>query len=189
MADFSSGEEEEEGGEPGEVSDDLEILSPHRRRSASKRYSLDDLMGLVGKVAEQHHQTSKLVAASVALKSKRGERDDQPQESTNHSNVEDAVMIDENYHIKDDGQGVIDLKLRHRLRTPNADPDTWWTPATSTRISKPRLGLNAYTTHLALTKVSAITIRRMSDRGATLLVRHLLARNAGIEFSDDGAKR
>ena len=189
MADFSSGEEEEEGGEPGEISDDLEMPSPHRRRSASKRYSLDDLMGLVGKVAEQHHQTSKLVAASVALKSKRGDRDDQPQENTNHSNVEDAVMIDEDYHIKDDGQGVIDLKLRQMLRTPNADPDTWWTPATSTRISKPRLGLNAYTTHLALTKVSAITIRRMSDRGATLIVRHLLARNSGIEFSDDGAKR
>ena len=29
----------------------------------------------------------------------------------------------------------------------------------------------------------------MSDRGAIIRIPHLLARNAGVEFSDDNAKR
>ena len=43
--------------------------------------------------------------------------------------------------------------------------------------------------HLSLSRISAITIRRMSDRGALIQVKQLLPRNAGVEFADDGSKR
>ena len=102
---------------------------------------------------------------------------------------EEPVMIDEAYHIKDDGVAVIDLELRLRLTTPNVDPASYWTKAVSSRHSRPRKGNNLYLDHINQAQVAPLTIRRMSDRGAIMRIDHLLARNAGVEFSDDGAKR
>ena len=35
-------------------------------------------------------------------------------------------MIDEVYHLKDDGNSTIDLEFRLRLTTPNVDPASYW---------------------------------------------------------------
>ena len=102
---------------------------------------------------------------------------------------DEPVMIDEDYHIKDDGVSTIDLELRLRLTTPDVDPSSYWTKAVSSRHSKPRKGNNLYLDHLSQTQVAPLTIRRMSDRGAIIRIPHLLTRNAGVEFSDDNAKR
>ena len=102
---------------------------------------------------------------------------------------DEPVLIEEDYTIKDDGVTVIDMALRHRLATPNVDPAEYWTKAVATRHSKPRLGNNIYLDHISNSRVSALTVRRMSDRGAVLRVHHLLPRNAGIEFSDESSKR
>ena len=102
---------------------------------------------------------------------------------------DEPIMIDEAYHIKDDGVSTIDMELRLRLTTPNVDPSSYWTKAVSSRYSKPRKGNNLYLDHLSQAQVAPLTIRRMSDRGAIIRIPHLLARNAGVEFSDDNAKR
>ena len=118
------------------------------------------------------------------LKRREADRVDRTEE------VEDEpVMLDETYHLKDDGTNTIDLDLRLRLTTPNVDPASYWTKAVSSRYSRPRKGNNLYLDHLTQAQVAPLTIRRMSDRGAIIRIPHLLTRNAGVEFSDDGAKR
>ena len=103
---------------------------------------------------------------------------------------QEPIMIDEVYHLKDDGNSTIDLEFRLRLTTPNVDPASYWNKSVSgTRVSKPRKGNNLFTEHLHQAQVAPITIRRMSDRGAVIRVPHLLARNAGVEFSEEGSKR
>ena len=124
-----------------------------------------------------------LADAQKRGRSERGEDWPAPPED------EDPILIQESYDLKDDGNTVIDLAIRHRLATPNASPDTWWNKTTPTRHSKPRKGLNMYLDHISTAKVSALTIRRMSDRGAVITVRQLLPRNAGVEYADDGSKR
>ena len=72
--------------------------------------------------------------------------------------VEDEpIMIDEDYRLRDDGVTVIDMKLRHRLATPNVDPADYWNKNVSTRLSRPRLGNNIYIEHISQTQVSALT--------------------------------
>ena len=67
---------------------------------------------------------------------------------------DEPVLIDETYHLRDDGVSVIDLALRHRLATPNVDPAEYWTKAVPTRLSKPRLGNNIYLEHICNSQVS-----------------------------------
>ena len=103
---------------------------------------------------------------------------------------QEPIMIDECYHLKDDGNSIIDLDIRLRLTTPNVEPSSYWNKSVpGTRVSKPRKGNNLFTEHLHQAQVAPITIRRMSDRGAVIRVPHLLARNAGVEFSEEGSKR
>ena len=116
---------------------------------------MENLVQLVGVLASQSIQTNKMVA-TVAQKSKRGDRENVVAEVLQD---EEPIKISEDYRIEDDSHAVIDLALRHRLRAPNAAPEDWWTNATPTRISRPRLGLNMYLDHIALTRVSAMTIR------------------------------
>ena len=154
IPEFSS----EEDGEVEDIDDDDDSNAVNDQLRAlhnSKKVSMQDLIQLVGVLTSQSIETNKMVA-TVAQKSKRGDR---ASVATEVLQDEEPVKISEEYKIEDDSHSVIDLALRHRLRAPNSAPEDWWTNATSTRHSRPRLGLNMYLDHIALTRVSAITIR------------------------------
>ena len=144
---------------------------------------MDKLLKILEKNELSREEERKLMLSMMR------KRDTERLERTEETEQE-PIMLDEMYHIKDDGNSIIDLGLRLRLTTPNVDPASYWNKSVpGTRISKPRKGNNLYTDHIMQAQVAPLTIRRMSDRGAIVRVPHLLARNAGVEFSEEGSKR
>ena len=125
-----------------EIEDTPEKTPETASGSASASQVLSDNLDKLLLVMTENSITTCQVMKSLAEKranetpTAREEAEDEP------------VMIDEDYHIKDDGVSVIDMKLRHRLATPNVDPANYWTKAGYTRVSKPRLGNNIYTEHI-----------------------------------------
>ena len=116
--------------------------------------------------------------------SKKGEADleSEPEEE------ETAIHHNLNYKLDDDGQTVVDMKIRHMLVTPNAEPGTYWTPkkgGKELRKTVPVRGASLYMEHLMESRVSSITLREMHDSGKVLYPKHFLSRNSSIEFDDD----
>ena len=116
--------------------------------------------------------------------SRRGdsELDSEPEDE------EAAILHDLNYELKDDGQSTVDMKIRHMLVTPNADPGTYWSQKNGGRELRktvPVRGSSLYLEHLMESRVSSITLRTMHDAGKILQPKHFLSRNSSIEYDDD----
>ena len=100
----------------------------------------------------------------------------------------EPIHLKENYALDDNGTDKIDLRLRHRLVTPNGDPKSWWNKengALLCRITRPVRGASLHLEHLMVGRVSNLTLMRMSDSGKVMKLKYLLSKNAAIEFDDD----
>ena len=59
--------------------------------------------------------------------------------------LEDDILTDEMYHLRDNGADVVDMRIRHLLRTPNRPVSEWWKgKETPLRKSVPTRGSNLY---------------------------------------------
>lgn len=93
---------------------------------------------------------------------------------------QDHVMIDENYHIKDDGAETLDTMLRQRLRQPNADPVKWWKRGAFKQVDRPILGGVLYTKHIIGSNPAESTICKHYDVASHREIKNYLTRNSGV---------
>ena len=93
---------------------------------------------------------------------------------------EEAVMIDEMVHIRDDSVSTIDMQIRQRLKNPSSCPSEWWTPSVMEKKCRPVMGQNLYLAHLMPGRVNPLTIRKLHDRSVLVTVKSLSSLNSGV---------
>ena len=119
-------------------------------------------------------------------KNKKRARSSSESSSSDSDGTEEApVLTEKTWKLKDNGVDTLDMELRHLLRPPTTNPDTWWKPPFKSRVSRPIRGasLNMESV-LGHARVHDSTIRRCHDRTALINTKMLLARNADISIKD-----
>ena len=124
------------------------------------------------KKKEDRSELGELKREIQKLKSKKRKVSETDQEEEIEG---EPILLEETYQLLDNAVDKVDLKLRHRLLTPNGDPKTWWTRengAMECRITKPMRGASLHLEHLMLGRVSNLTLMRMEDSGKVSTAAH-----------------
>ena len=95
------------------------------------------------------------------------------------------VLTEKLWKLRDNGVDILDMDIRHLLRTPTSSPETWFKPPFRGRVSRPIRGANLNMEPcLGHARVHDTTIRRCHDRTALLTTRMLLSKNADVSLKD-----
>ena len=180
----SSSSEEEEDSEEGEaeaMASEVEDEEPKRKKKSKKRKrdsdSDSDVKAFIKGFAKMAKKSKK------SKKKKKRSRSSSSDSSA--SEEEELVLIDKKVHVKDNGVDVLDMDLRHSLRTPTGEPANWWRPPFKSRVSRPIRGAGlSMEAALGPARVNDATIRRAHDRASCLTTRMLLTRNADVSIKD-----
>ena len=180
----SSSSEEEAGSEEEEaeaMTSEAEEEEPKKRKKSKKRKkgsdSDSDMKAFIKGIAE--------IAKKSKKSKKKKKRSRSSSSDSSASEDEEVVLIDKKVHVKDNGVDVVDMDLRHSLRTPTGEPATWWRPPFKSRVSRPIRGAGlSMEAALGPARVNDATIRRAHDRASCLTTRMLLTRNADVSIKD-----
>ena len=93
---------------------------------------------------------------------------------------EEPVLTDEMIHVKDDGNTVIDMMIRQKLKNPNCEPHEWWIPSVMDKVTRPVIGMNTQLGHLMPGRVNPISIRKLHDRSVLVTAKALSTHNSGV---------
>ena len=132
-------------------------------------------------------QRAEILAMQARLK-KRRTNPDSVSDDEGESESEIPLMLEEEYSLRDDGQSVVDLRLRNRLRTPNIAPEKYWNRSNGSadiRVVLPLRGSSMYLSHLLPGRISSITLRWLHNSSKRLYSKHFLSKNASVEYDDD----
>ena len=124
--------------------------------------------------------------AKKSKKSKKKKKRSRSSSSDSSASEEDEVVLfDKKIHVKDNGVDVVNMELRHCLRTPSGEPATWWRPPFKSKVSRPIRGAGlSMEAAMGPARVNDATIRRAHDRASCLTTRMLLTRNADVSIKD-----
>ena len=180
----SSSSEEEEDSEEEEaeaMASEAEEEEPKKRKKSKKRKKDSD--------SDSDVKAFLKGFAKMAKKSKKSKKKKKRSRSSSSdssaSEDEEVVLIDKKVHIKDNGMDIVDMDLRHSLRTPAGEPATWWRPPFKSRVSRPIRGAGlSMEAAIGPARVNDATIRRAHDRASCLTTRMLLTRNADVSIKD-----
>ena len=180
----SSSSSEEEAGSEVEAeatASEAEEEEPKRQKKSKKRKKDSD--------SDSDMKALLKGLAKVAKKSKKSKKKKKRSRSSSSdssaSEDEEAVLIDKKVHVKDNGVDILDMDLRHSLRTPTGEPATWWRPPFKSRMSRPIRGAGlSMEAAIGPARVNDATIRRAHDRASCLTTRMLLTRNADVSIKD-----
>ena len=146
------------------------------------------------KGSESEDDASKLVSGLMSLvrrKKKKGKKSKKRSRSSSNSSSSDSdtdcspVMTEKLWKLRDNGVDVVDMDLRHLLRVPTSDPDTWFKPPFKSKVSRPIRGASLnMEPSLGHSRVHDTTVRRCHDRTALLTTKMLLGKNADISLKD-----
>ena len=92
---------------------------------------------------------------------------------------EEACLIDEMVHIKDNSCDIIDMGIRQRLKNPNGCPSDWWNSSVMEKRCRPIFGQSLYLTHLMPGRINPLTIRKVHDRSVLVTAKSLSLQNSG----------
>ena len=178
----SSGEEEDSEEEEAEaMTSEAEDEEPKRKKKSKKRKrdsdSDSDVKAFIKGFAKMAKKSKK--------NKKKKKRSRSSSSDSSASEEEELVLIDKKVHVKDNGVDVLDMDLRHSLRTPTGEPANWWRPPFKSRVSRPIRGAGlSMEAALGPARVNDATIRRAHDRASCLTTRMLLTRNADVSIKD-----
>ena len=135
---------------------------------------------LTSSLAKFIEHTGKLVEAlsNKDERSREGKR--RLKEEVNLYPQDPILLSDPAYKLEDDGQDVLDLALRQKLRPINACPKTYWTKGSFERVERPVRGAALFLSHLIPGYVNEATICKFHDRCAFLEIKNFLSKNAGV---------
>lgn len=132
-------------------------------------------------VAQARIQSQMLEQMALSLQPNTSGKDTEKRKNSDVNYVpQDHVMIDESYHIKDDGAETLDTLLRQRLRQPNADPSKWWRRGAFKQVDRPILGGVLYTKHIIACNPAESTICKHYDVASHREIKNYLTKNSGV---------
>ena len=179
----SSSSEEGEDSEDGDhVASESEEEEPKKKKKGKKRKKnagsdSDSDMKAFFKGLSKYAKKSK--------KSKKKKRSRSSSSDSSASEEEEVVLLDKKVHVRDNGVDVVNMDLRHSLRTPSSEPATWWRAPFKSRVSRPIRGAGlSMEAAMGPARVNDATIRRAHDRASCLTTRMLLTRNADVSIKD-----
>ena len=178
----SSSEEEEDSEETEAVASEAEEEEPKKKKKSKKRKKD------AGSDSDSDMKAFFKGFAKMAKKSKKSKKKKRSRSSSSDSSASDedeVVLFDKKLHVKDNGVDVVNMELRHCLRTPSSEPATWWRPPFKSKVSRPIRGAGlSMEAAMGPARVNDATIRRAHDRASCLTTRMLLTRNADVSIKD-----
>ena len=113
--------------------------------------------------------------APTTTSAKEPASEDKEEDEENH-------VFQQTVNVFDDGVMNLNLELRHALRVPNRDPEGWWAPPFSSRVSKPIRGHSLYLESCLgpSNRVNELVLRKLHDRSAPLVVKGLITKNSSF---------
>ena len=118
-------------------------------------------------------------------KSKKRSRSSSSSSSSDSEEDETTVLTEKTWKLRDNGDDILDMDIRHLLRTPTSSPDVWWRPPFKSRVSRPirGAGMNMESV-LGYARIHDTTIKRCHDRQSLITTKMLLSRNADVSIKD-----
>ena len=150
----------------------LSQTSHNKRLRPEEDTTTSMFLSLGSRMCDIAESMSVKVAAQTSMPSK-SPASQEPKE-------EEEFLFKETVDITDDGIAKLDLRLRHVLRVPNLDPESWWVPPFASRVARPIRGATLYleSTLGPSKRVNEAIIRRLHDRNSAIPLHGLLAKNS-----------
>ena len=105
-----------------------------KRKKDADRDSDSDMKAFLKGVARMAKKSKKI------KKKKKKKRSRSSSSNSSASKEDEVVLFDKKVHVKDNGVDVVNMELRHCLRTPSSEPATWWRPPFKSKVSRPIRG-------------------------------------------------
>ena len=153
--------------------------SPMRDRPSTSGTQQQDYASSMQHLLSQNNRLLELLTRQHEQR-EPGEKEKKRKKEEKSYDPEDAVLLQLDYHINDDGHEKIEWKLRQMIRPINAPPDSYWKKGMFKQVERPILGASLYMDHIIPQNINEGTLCKSHDRCAYVEIKNFLSRNSGV---------